>query len=521
MATSLKRNRSRRRIAAVTFLSNISLDGSYRDTRLSLLPRNGAITKTPFLCTDEILAEESDGLDDCFSDTEQNVMKQKSVVQNKNRLKKCRPVNSSDVQSLSSDNESTITPLKSSAEENSLKNRSSKERVTSSIESERKVGSKLRKKLPHQTSVSNETEKCTQGSSSESLGAIISRIKPSSSPAIPEKQREIKIFKPTKDHKFGEGERIVMVTAKHLPFMVCSIIPYRRSLTQNVRLTEKRTTSGTRPLSSIDGLDPFDSLGIERGRDGQEDSYGYLLVPSKPMKDVGKRNTIDDPMENTPDGVKRNRHVVARCFSYDQGAQRATAHVVSAPSPPESKEESLNTFIYHPDLLDDPELIAGKHRTLLTFTSYMTSVIDYVKPSDLKKEINDKFRAKFPHIQLTLSKLRSIKREMKKIATHECNIDLVTVAQAYVYFEKLILRGLINKQNRKLCAGASLILSAKLNDVKGEALKTLIEKTETMFRLNRKELMASEFAVLVALEFGLHIPTWEIHPHYQRLLYES
>lgn len=176
---------------------------------------------------------------------------------------------------------------------------------------------------------------------------------------------------------------------------------------------------------------------------------------------------------------------------------------------------------YHAHLLDDPDLVAGKHATVLAFPSYISSVIEHVKPSDVKKELNERFKARYPNLQLTLSKLRSIKREMYQIGCAEQQLDQLIIAQAYVYFEKLCLKYLITKQNRKLCAGASLLISAKLNDIKGPELKTLIENIETAFRLKQRDLIAMEFGVIVALDFALHIPPYELFAHYERLIIEA
>ncbi|KAK9299806.1 hypothetical protein QLX08_007303 [Tetragonisca angustula] len=575
MAAALKKNHSRRRLAALTFLSNISLDGSHRDTKLAVLSRNGAAHARTLSDSQahqvdvrqaNLTVSTEEVLDDC---TEEHLISSSAKQTSSPQL----VPKSGEHNSFSSNSDGLLTPAKaavavfleqernypqlSTGFHSSFRERTNTTGSEYSLP-ERRVGSlQYKKRITHQTSTLSEDIKHQYNSSNESIGSL--RSKPQSSKSkskvsnnvqsgsansgiIPEVTRELRLMqKPVNGYKFGD-DRLVLVSNKRVPFLVFSALPYnkgQRSSWSELRKDtgRRKNISSQRPLSAInDNIDPFGLLGIERAKDGQEISYGQLLVPSRQFQRDKKLHFSDnDAIELIP-----NKHpVVSRtktitwnvdhskwCLSYDTATHRAQ-HLT-----PESPPLSFNTdskaydwdeqsLQYNPNLLDDPELIAGKHRTLLTFTSYMASVIDYVRPSDLKKELNDKFKEKFPHIQLTLSKLRSLKREMRKIAKMEYGIDLLTVAMAYVYFEKLILRNVVTKQTRKLCAGACLLLAAKLNDVKGDVLKSLIERIESVFRLNRKDLITSEFAVLVALEFGLHLPTWEIFPHYQRLIYES
>ncbi|KAG7311494.1 hypothetical protein JYU34_002537 [Plutella xylostella] len=503
-----KYEKARRRLAAVTFLSNISLDGTFRDTKLCLssksLKRNEPEVAAVGFHSDEVV----DG------------------GRGRNKAPPLSPVhrNGIDNRSLHSDTEFT-----SPASQQTHKERPGN--ANTEYHKEKHASTKGRK--AHMSSLTgiNTDDK----SSNESL--TFGRFRTNSTCVSENQSKKIRVVQPSKGVSFRD-ERLAFATAQGLPCVIFSTIPYSRTV-RSSRVdhrkdgVRRRNTSGPRPLSAItdNGMDPFDLLGLEREENGQDISYSKLLIPSRYCSREQYKKMFEGDFNDKATWKMFNRHphVIARCISYES-SQRAT----TAASPPHTTIDNKafdwddapvipQKYVqYCPNVLDDPELIAGKHRTLLTFTSYMTSVIDYVRPQDLKKELNDKFREKFPHVKLTLSKLRSIKKEMRKIAKHDCGgIDLLSVAQAYVYFEKLILANLINKDNRKLCAGACLLLSAKLNDVKGEAMKALLERIETTFRLNRKDLIRFEFAVLVALEFGLHVPPYEVFPHYQRLLHDS
>ncbi|CAI9732159.1 Hypothetical predicted protein [Octopus vulgaris] len=320
----------------------------------------------------------------------------------------------------------------------------------------------------------------------------------SSSEGVVKESGEIHFITPHKK-RIIKDERVLLVSQTKVPLAIFSVIPYHRSTQHGSKLeihqeeTRLRQHSGQRTSTcTYDGLANLAIEAIEKVEGQQDVSYSRFLVPTSQQSISWKQIQETPPL--VPPG----------------GAASDTVSVV--------EEDELK---YEPYLLDDPELQAGSYRTLLTFPSYRTSIIDYVKPSSLKKELNEKFRNRFPLIQLTLSKLRSLKKQMKIIAHTKCNADMWIVAQAYVFFEKLILKHFINKQNRKLCAGVCLLLSAKLNDVKGADVSKLIQQLEDDFRIHRKELLAFEFVCLVMLQFSLHSPDMEIYPHYQRLLYNS
>ncbi|XP_074461162.1 CDK5 and ABL1 enzyme substrate 2 isoform X2 [Larus michahellis] len=306
-----------------------------------------------------------------------------------------------------------------------------------------------------------------------------------------------------------KNSRIVLICAKRTLCVAFSILPYGEGLRISDLKMEgqkQRHPSGGVSVSTemVLGLE-----GVELGADGKVVSYAKFLYPT---------NALVVRKADSHSAVPLCRASASRSLP---GSRYKPVTAKTIPAGTDIGSEAVEAAEYDPDLLDDPQWPCGKHKRVLIFASYMTTVIEYVKPSDLKKDMNETFREKFPHIKLTLSKIRSLKREMRNLS-EECNLEPVTVSMAYVYFEKLVLQGKLNKQNRKLCAGACVLLAAKISsDLRKHEVKHLIDKLEERFRFNRRDLIGFEFTVLVALELALYLPENQVLPHYRRLTQQS
>ncbi|CAG8767670.1 14361_t:CDS:2, partial [Ambispora leptoticha] len=92
---------------------------------------------------------------------------------------------------------------------------------------------------------------------------------------------------------------------------------------------------------------------------------------------------------------------------------------------------------------DQQELKTSKHRAVLSLSGIIGLMSHGTRPSDLKRESNELFRQTHPNVDpsLTLSQIRKVKAKLLAAAQHEdLDLELSTVAKAYAYFEKLILK---------------------------------------------------------------------------------
>lgn len=186
-----------------------------------------------------------------------------------------------------------------------------------------------------------------------------------------------------------------------------------------------------------------------------------------------------------------------------------------------SDSEDVNPFEkYDPKYLDDPELRTGRHCTMVALAGYYASLSHYVPAEQLKEELNCQFRLKHVHHihpSMTLTKIRSLKGLLIDVAL-ECDLELASVALAFVYLEKLILARLVERGNRKVASGCCLLLAVKAHDLKDVDYGKLMAVLGKQLGVSIVSLVRMEFPVFAGLRFDLHLPQSEYLPHLERIL---
>ncbi|RXG56423.1 hypothetical protein Avbf_10719 [Armadillidium vulgare] len=241
MTSVVNRQRSRRRLAALTFLSNISLDGTHRDTNLGRYynmgkPINNNLTDS----------HDKENQIEAVSTTGSIKEKLKSNKNSRNFVDEDEKANSNE-QNLISDNTSQQCYMK--------------EKCSSIDVVERPANN--RKRTSHHISLTEKGQHCF--SSCESVTVRTRKLSGNLSEISMPTSREIRYLKTDAVSKVKD-ERLVFVSTNKIPCHIFSCIPFnRQSRTECITrdTIRRRHTSGTRPLSTIsDSLDPAHIIGL-------------------------------------------------------------------------------------------------------------------------------------------------------------------------------------------------------------------------------------------------------------------
>ena len=184
-------------------------------------------------------------------------------------------------------------------------------------------------------------------------------------------------------------------------------------------------------------------------------------------------------------------------------------------------------YLYDPDNLDDPSMLHGAHRYVLQRKAatgpILSSIIHFVNKADLKESLNEKFRERHPNLppSLTLSKIRNLKKETL-LTCVSIGIEISTVAIAMINFERLCMKSLVTKYNRRLSMAVSLLLAVKFNETVYDdyhgMLNALLSFFDREWDLPKKQVFEAEFGAFVHLGFTLQLPFHHVYLMYSRLL---
>lgn len=172
--------------------------------------------------------------------------------------------------------------------------------------------------------------------------------------------------------------------------------------------------------------------------------------------------------------------------------------------------------VYSWSYLDDPALATGKHRVVMQLCGMSSTVLPYVRPKVLKAELDTAFARRHPWLSIKLTQLRKVKKLMLHVMSMG-DLELSTLALAYVYLDKLLLRKFCSsKQVLRVAAGATLTLATKFNEsiaMDKTSYRKLMGTIKHVMAVDMREVHALELRVWVALDMHLFVPSSEPLQH--------
>lgn len=274
---------------------------------------------------------------------------------------------------------------------------------------------------------------------------------------------------------------------------------------------------------------------LSKGLRGSRVTYRSPLAPIAVSSVIPFERDDDDNQTSRPSSAAARTHNLGPIGQEAKASKHGESYAYllreASSVPPEVQNIDLiddptllaSAEFYNPNFLDDPSLTTGRHRVVINLPSFLSSVLGYVRNSELKAELNAAFHVRHPWFTaagMSLSKIRRCKALMIDIGL-TVDLELSTVASAYVYFERLCLLNAVTKSNRKLVAGACLLLAMKFNEGFPNQLHSKDKQFSQQFwsecdeklGVRKSEITKQEFHVYLELNFDLTVRRPQLMPH--------